>query len=299
VNLSQPGVTVGNPHLTPEQSTSYTLGFVWQPTFFKNFSLTVDYYNIDIKNAIIQPTGQEIVNNCVDGPSLDPAFCNLIQRQPSAGVNQDGQQENKGDIDFLTQSFLNSSRLFTDGIEVQSSYTTRVDPMHMKIGQDSEYPGRLSVNIDYNYLLHLHNFPFNTAPNTYIVEEGTLVPAGLEGTPYQRARADITYDQGRFSVTWTLRYVGRAADFARSPGQAVYAGNAIVPPYFGQELYNDVIVHYHTPVHTSDVDWFAGAQDLFNIQPPPGAITGNNGGPDGSALYDLGVYVFVGARVRY
>jgi hypothetical protein len=32
--------------------------------------------------------------------------------------------------------------------------------------------------------------------------------------------------------------------------------------------------------------------------PPPGAITGNNGGPDGSALHDLGLYVFTGARVK-
>src|SRR5579872_2513213 len=30
-----------------------------------------------------------------------------------------------------------------------------------------------------------------------------------------------------------------------------------------------------------------------------GVIGGNNGGPDGSALYDLGIYVFAGARVTY
>ena len=299
VNLSQPGVTVGNPHLTPETSTSYTVGIVWQPTFLRNFSVTVDYYNIDIKNAIIQPTGQEIVDNCVDGPTLDPAFCDLVQRQPQAGTNQDGQQENKGDIDFITQSFVNASRLFTDGVEVQSTYLVRVDPMHLRIGQDPEYPGHLTFNFDFNYLLHLHNFPFSTAPNTYIAEEGSLVPSGFEATPYERARGDFTYDQGRFSVTWTLRYVGRAADFNRSPGQAVYAGNAIGPAYFPQKFYNDVVLHYRMPVQKSEVDWFAGAQDLFNATPPPGAITGNNGGPDGSALYDLGLYVFAGARVKY
>ncbi len=294
VNLSQPGVTVGNAKLTPEQSTSYTIGFIFQPTLIPNLSLTLDYYNIDIKQAIIQPSGQQIVNNCVDGPSLDPAFCNLIQRAPTDGfINQDGQQENKGDISFLTQSFLNASRLFTDGIEVQVTYLMRVDPMRLKFGQDSDLPGRLSFNIDMNFLMHLHDYPFVTQPTQYIVDEGVV------GNPYERARADITYEEGRWSATWTLRYVGKAADFNRSPGQTSYASGFVSPPYFKPELYNDIIVHYHVPLHKTDLDLYVGAQDLFNIQPPPNAITGNNGGADGSALYDLGIYVFTGARVRF
>ena len=62
--------------------------------------------------------------------------------------------------------------------------------------------------------MHLHDFPFQTSPNTYIVEEGTLV----NGTPYQRARGDITYEQGPFSVTWTLRYVGSSGGLQPQPG---------------------------------------------------------------------------------
>ncbi|HLK26713.1 MAG TPA: TonB-dependent receptor [Caulobacteraceae bacterium] len=306
VNVSPPGITTGNDKLTPEQGTSYTIGIVFQPTFLKQFSLTVDYYNIDIKNAIIEPAAQDIVDNCVDGPSLDASFCNLVERAGAPGAshetpvvggfrNQEGQIIQVGDIGFITDTFLNQSRLFTDGIEVQANYAFWLDPFHFKVSRDSDLPGKVTVSLDYNYLMHLHDFPFKTAPKTYTVAEGTVV----NGTPYNRARADITYDQGPFSAIWTVRYVGQGANFNRSPGQPVYASNAIVPAYTPAQVYNDLVVHYKLPTWKGTTDLFVGANDLFNVKPPIGVIGGNNGGPDGSALYDLGIYVFAGARVRY
>jgi outer membrane receptor protein involved in Fe transport len=297
VNLSPPGVVSGNPHLTPEEAKSYTLGFVLQPRFLRNFSLTVDYYNIDIKNAITEPTAQAIANNCVDGAALDPAFCTLIQRAPTNGfVNKEGQVDAEGDISFVTDTFLNASRLFTDGVEIQSTYSFWVDPWHFKLSRESDLPGKVTLTMDFNYLMHLHDFPFQTSPNQYVVEEGTVG----NGTPYQRARFDIAYEQGPWTIDWTLRYVGTSADFNRSPGQTVYAGNALSPAYVGARVYDDLVVHYRLPVWGGGkADIFVGANDLFNAPPPPNVVTGNNGGADGSALYDLGIYVFAGARVRY
>jgi iron complex outermembrane receptor protein len=296
VNLSPPGEVTGNEKLTPEQGTSYTLGVVVQPTFLKTFSLTVDYYNIDIKNAIILPTGQQIVDNCVDGPSLDPSFCNLVLRAPTNGFqNAAGNIDSVGDIAFVTQTYLNESRLFTDGVEIQATYGFWADPLHLKVSGDSDLPGKVTVDVDFNYLLHLHDFPFKTSPNTYAVSEGVVG----DGTPYQRARADITYAQGPFSVTWTLRYAGTGANFNRNPGQLVYASNAVTPAYTAATVYNDVIVHYRLPTWEGTTDLYVGADDLFNAPPPPGVIAGNPGGPDGSSIYDLGLFVFAGARMMY
>jgi iron complex outermembrane receptor protein len=288
-NLSPPGTVSGNSKLTPEQSKSYTLGFVLQPTFIKTLSLTVDYYNIDIKNAILLPTAPEIAANCVDGAGLDAQFCGLVTRNPVTH-----------DITFIKDQYLNATELFTDGLEVQATYVFWADPLHLKLSTTNDLPGRVTVNADFNYLMHLHNFPFQQFPNTYIVQEGTLVPSGHEGTPYQRARFDINYAQGPVSLTWTLRYVGTAAEFNRSPGRPTYASNAVSPPYLSAIVYNDVVVHYRLPTWKGGTtDLFAGVNDLFNQPPPPNSITGNNGGPDGSALYDLGLYVFAGARVKY
>ena len=119
------------------------------------------------------------------------------QRAPTNGfVNQEGQIDNIGDISFVTDTFLNASRLFTDGIEVQANYNFWLDPWHFKLSRTDDLPGKMTLNRDFNYLMHLHIFPFQTSPEQYVVGEGTL----MNGTPYQRARGDITYDAGAVLV---------------------------------------------------------------------------------------------------
>ena len=42
----------GNPDLKPEDADTFTAGFVWDIGSADNLQLTVDYYDIDIENAI-------------------------------------------------------------------------------------------------------------------------------------------------------------------------------------------------------------------------------------------------------
>lgn len=53
------------------------------------------------------------------------------------------------------------------------------------------------------------------------------------------------------------------------------------------------------PVQSGDVDLYVGVNNIADITPFPGVVEGNPTGPDGSALYDLGRYVFVGARAKF
>ena len=48
---------------------------------------------------------------------------------------------------------------------------------------------------------------------------------------------------------------------------------------------------------TSDVQRLV--RDIFNVEPAIGVVGGNASGPDGSALYDFGRYVFAGVRMKY
>ena len=64
----------GNAALTPEKSKSYTIGVVLQPT--KNFSATVDYWNIKVTNQIGIIAPSLVLSQCLDSAQ----FCNLIHR---------------------------------------------------------------------------------------------------------------------------------------------------------------------------------------------------------------------------
>ena len=52
---------------TPEEASTTTFGFVWEPDIFDFLTATtfsIDYYNIEIENYIDEPTGQEALDNC-------------------------------------------------------------------------------------------------------------------------------------------------------------------------------------------------------------------------------------------
>lgn len=50
--------------LEAEKARTLTIGAVFEPTFLDNFTATVDYYRINIGNAIGAPTGQSIIDEC-------------------------------------------------------------------------------------------------------------------------------------------------------------------------------------------------------------------------------------------
>ena len=53
-------------------------------------TLSVDYWDIEIEDAIVAISAQNIVNGCYDSPSLNNAFCPLITRNPAADSAQNG-----------------------------------------------------------------------------------------------------------------------------------------------------------------------------------------------------------------
>jgi outer membrane receptor protein involved in Fe transport len=64
----------------PEEADTFTAGFVWTPEFsaLNDFSLSVDYYDIDISNIIGEFSPQEVLDACyVEG---DPEQCAKINR---------------------------------------------------------------------------------------------------------------------------------------------------------------------------------------------------------------------------
>ncbi|HZV84870.1 MAG TPA: TonB-dependent receptor, partial [Brevundimonas sp.] len=74
------GVNSGNPFLQPEESESFTFTTAFQPRFFPDFSLVLDYYEIEITNVIQAVGALAVAGNCVNGPTLNTAACATIFR---------------------------------------------------------------------------------------------------------------------------------------------------------------------------------------------------------------------------
>ncbi|MEA3051753.1 MAG: iron complex outerrane recepter protein [Sphingomonadales bacterium] len=116
------GTFAGSLALRPETADSYTVGLVFQPEFVRGLSITVDYYHIRIKDAISQPTGGDLIQNCFGGnnapgvtatSATDPN-CLLFRRDPVLGTLS-GDTATTGGMVFPVS---NSGFILTDGIDV-------------------------------------------------------------------------------------------------------------------------------------------------------------------------------------
>jgi iron complex outermembrane recepter protein len=107
------GLLGGNPNLLPETADTYTVGFVFQPRFASGLTLSVDYFDIKIKNVIAFLGGNTIILDCIK--SLSPQFCNAIHRDQfnSLWLTPEG---------FITDTTVNEGELSTKGIDLKGSY---------------------------------------------------------------------------------------------------------------------------------------------------------------------------------
>ncbi|HAH11668.1 MAG TPA: TonB-dependent receptor [Alphaproteobacteria bacterium] len=106
----------GNPNLKPEDSDTITYGFVFTPTFLKGFSLTVDYFDIEVSNRIGQVGPGTIINQCLTG---NLGLCALVSRDPlTGGIAVSG---------FGVQDLnVNAGTLATAGIDIEAGYAIDV-----------------------------------------------------------------------------------------------------------------------------------------------------------------------------
>jgi len=215
-NVSINIVSGGNPDLDAEESESKTFGVIYEPSFVENLAIGVDWYDIEISDAISFLAAQTILDNCVDGSGgLDQFFCGAVERDPTTN-----------DVEFVTSGYINAAALETRGIEAQVRYLTDLEGFGL--------PGRLSVNFAANYLDYLNEFEFQSRPDE-INEE-----AGEVGDPEWQFRNSVSYQLEDWTVVWTSRFIDRSARFDVTDDTA----EDLSPAYIGSILTHDLQATY-------------------------------------------------------
>ena len=106
-----PALLGGNPALNEEEAETFTLGVIYSPRWAPNLRMSVDYYDIEITEAIDSSAPQTILDRCVDDPNgINNQFCALITRD---GV---------GNIIQLNEFPLNLNTLITKGYDFEVDY---------------------------------------------------------------------------------------------------------------------------------------------------------------------------------
>jgi outer membrane receptor protein involved in Fe transport len=271
-------VSGGNPALKEETSDSFTAGFVVRPRFLPNFSLSVDYFDIDIDDVITAPAAQDIVDACYDAGSLNNQFCSLFQR--SAGVGPRGEQNFRILEGSLQQTLLNYASSTARGIDVEVAYA-----------YDFAF-GRLSSRLVWTHALQRDDFldPADPGRADRILSE--------LGDPKDAANLNNDLKIGPVTVGYEVRYLGRMVlntyedlfSLQGRPAQNIdYATRRFYPTVF----YHDLRASYDV---NDALNVYLGVDNVTDKVPPLGAsaTTGFSG------IYEAkGRFIYAGAKYNF
>ena len=184
------GLVRGNVGLAEETAKSWTLGTVVRPRFIRGLTVTVDYYNINIRNAINTATAEEVAENCVDQPTIDNIFCAALTRAADDG----------GIVDYLLQP-ENVANFRTAGIDFDVAY--RLDPATLGMGSNL---GVFNLRLLGNYLKKLTFIP---SPGAELDDDRTE-----QFAPKWQATFDLTWIRKPFSVNYGFNYFSKTKRFS-------------------------------------------------------------------------------------
>ena len=142
INPQLSAVSTGNPLLEPEESDNITFGIVYSPEWAANLSwsegmtLSIDYYDVEIDDAVQGRSPGELITACVD--TLDPFFCDGVPRTTS------------GQVDLVQNQLQNIGGIEASGLDIAFTY----ESPETSIGQ---FNLRLNATILDEYLERTRN----------------------------------------------------------------------------------------------------------------------------------------------
>lgn len=184
----------GNPDLEPEDAETLTVGAVWTPGFAEGLTLTLDYFNIKIDNAIQRIDGSTKLATCYATPGLAHPFCDST----SFTRNQ-----LTGEIDFLSSQPVNAATERVSGIDLGALYQFALGDWDTTASWDVSY---------------LHNYDLRPFVGADEINYAGKITGGRGSYAKWRSLASLVLARGPWSGSYTVQYIGNADDINAAPG---------------------------------------------------------------------------------
>lgn len=183
-NTSQLGLAGGNPNLTEETARTWTAGVVLRPRFVPGLTVSFDWYNIKLRDAVNQATATDLAALCVDQPTIENQFCDAITRDPTTGF-----------ITSFVSGPQNVANFTTEGADAQINY--RFSP--------SKRLGTFNLKVVGGYLNRLE---FIATPGAEVD-----IDVGETFSPKWVAVGDLTWTKGPWTANYGLSWYSKTRRF--------------------------------------------------------------------------------------
>lgn len=185
----------GGEAIKPESGETFTYGAVWTPTFLPGFSALVDYYQIQIDDAIGAPSPIQLMDSCY-----------LIQQDANSALCRKIVRDSAGLVVRFDQRDTNLTLLKTSGIDFTMQYSAALP---------ASLPGD-RITISYNggiadsfiRLLFPADNQFDCAGKFgggACSDAGT----GIRAIPEFRSSLNVAWTDGPLTVRSSWRYTGQ------------------------------------------------------------------------------------------
>jgi outer membrane receptor protein involved in Fe transport len=265
-------VSEGNDKLKAETGRSLTIGGVLTPRFLPGFSLSADYFDIKITNLIAVLGAQQILTSCVNQPTINNQFCQLLFPRDRFGLFP---------IPALISGGVNFAKQTSKGVDFDVAYRHQFANGHV-----------VNLRGIATYTLERNNFTNPLNPGLFTRQLSNI------GDPVFSGSIQAGYEAGPLSLQYTLRYIGTMTIFAYQNTHTVQG----VPPLspfisspirYPQVFYHDVRLSAKVDKHFRT---YFGVDNILNRLPPFG-LTGTGAG--GAIYTNTGRFFYAGVQADF
>ncbi|MFL0809731.1 MAG: TonB-dependent receptor [Agarilytica sp.] len=259
------GVLSGNEILQEETAYTFTAGVTVLP--LENLSLSLDFFDIEIEDAIELIDPQFKLNQCYASSAFSSSdFCSGIARAGS-------------DFGFvITQLDLSLQNL---GVMRTRGFDLALN------GSNAFLSGELAYDFHYT----------RTTERKSEVNGGVIDQLGEPGFQKDKAHSQVSYTLGAFTTRWASRYLGSGV-VDNEFDTVTWPENNDLPAYW----YHDLSFHY-TLALEREVGVYFGVNNVEDKQPPyiPSPSSNNIPGSNTAAgVYDVvGRYFYMGVKASF
>ncbi|MBV7257759.1 TonB-dependent receptor, partial [Pacificimonas sp. WHA3] len=271
------GFTGGNPNLDEEKGETITAGVVINPRSIdalRNLSLSVDYFQVKIEDAITNTPRQFIVNQCYQAGNQD--FCDFITRRSvTAGLN------NVGALEFVNTGPSNSGGEEIQGIDAVLTYRHSFPMGDEDLG--------VNLRVAYTHLLDHFVIPLPGSDKDNL--------DGEVGNAKDRFNVSLVADRGPVQFSLTGTYIGESFLDDQFTGVEEGEDDAF---RLHPEFYLDTQIRFAI---AEQYEFYVGVDNLLNNDPiytasVPGAST--TGQDANTGVYDpLGRRYYAGVKLSF
>lgn len=260
------GLFGGNPELEPEESDTRSIGFLYWPRFVDGLSISLDWFNIEIDDAIEVVEIATTLDRCLD--TGDPVFCDRIRRNPGLG-----DLWIRGGDGIIDATNLNMGFLETEGYDLIVDYSFDV--------------GRWGTMSIHNNLTYLDKWDIEELPGSGV---RSCKSNYILGCP----RANLVIEtRNSMRVSWITPWDLTLSALWRYIGSLESDDN--FHQGIGSKNYFDVAMLWDI---TDSASLRAGINNVFDKEPARFSFFGNGNTYPGQ--YDaLGQYWFAGLTVAF